>query len=354
MSGSKSLIAKLLARASRHFLESDWAKLWEIFFDGELGVDQGGLRREWFDLVTRFIFNPDNQIFVPLEEGAMSVGPNPCPPQHIKQKHYRLAGKLVGKALYESAMGETYRLNLNARLAHSLLAQTIGVGVHSSMLEKDAPDLWTSKIKFILENEVEFLDLTFTQEEVRPGGEVVTVDLVPNGAKIAVTDNNKKAYISALAKYLLETRVKAPVTAFLEGVHTLVPESLLTLWDEAELELLLCGVRDYSVSELRKQHTLVGRPMGRFATVLAWFWEVMSHLGREDLARFAQFCTGSSLLPPGGFGGLKPLMQVDRGNFYLFDLEAMNPLNEAWRGVLCNIMKRSVWCDMIGMVAVVT
>ena len=229
-----------------------------------MGVDQGGLRREWYDLVTKFIFDPENQIFVPLEEGAMSVGPNPFPPPHIKGKHYRLAGKLVGKALYESAMGETYRLNLNARLAHSFLAQIIGVGVHSSMLEKDAPELWKSKIQFILENEVEFLDLTFTQEEVKSVGEVVTVELVPNGGKIPVTDNNKKAYIGALAKYMMESRVKPQVAAFLEGVYTLVPETLLTLWDEPELELLLCGVRDYNVAELRKHHTLVGRPMGRW------------------------------------------------------------------------------------------
>ena len=173
-------------------------------------------------------------------------------------------------------MGETYRLNLNARLAHSFLAQMIGVGVHSSMLKKDAPELWCSKIKFILENKVDFLDLNFTQEEVKPGGEVVTIELVPNGARMAVTESNKKAYINALAKYLLKTRVKNAVTSFLEGLHTLVPDTLLTLWDEAELELLLCGMRDYSVAELKKQHTLVGRPIGRFATVLHWFWQVLS------------------------------------------------------------------------------
>merc|ERR1712032_543000 len=86
------------------------------------------------------------------------------------------------------------------------------------------------------------------------GGEVVTVELLPNGARTAVTESNKKAYITALARYLLETQVKSAVTAFLEGLHTLVPDTLLTLWDEAELELLLCGVRDYSVVELRIPH----------------------------------------------------------------------------------------------------
>jgi len=39
----------------------------------------------------------------------------------------------------------------------------------------------------------------------------------------------------------------------------------------------------------------------------------LTHLGKEDLSRFAQFCTGSALLPPGGFSALKPLLQISWG-----------------------------------------
>ena len=299
-------------KVTRHFLQSDWARLWEIFFDGEIGVDQGGLRREWFELVTKFIFDPENEIFVPLEEGSNSVAPNPFPPSHIKLKHFRLAGKLVGKALYESAMGDTYRLNLNAQIAKSLLAQITGVGTHFTMMEVDAPDLWRSKIKYILENDVEFLDLTFTQDELHDG-QVATIELISNGAKTPVTEANKKTYVTALSNYLLCTRVKTQVEAFLEGLHTLVPDNLLSLWDESELELLLCGVRDYSVAELKKYHTVVGTNIGRFGLILNWFWQVLSHMGKEDLSRFVQFCTGSSLLPPGGWSALRPQLQISWG-----------------------------------------
>ena len=45
------------------------------------------------DLVTRFIFDPRNQLFVPLEEERLTVQPNPHPPPHIKLKHFRLAGE---------------------------------------------------------------------------------------------------------------------------------------------------------------------------------------------------------------------------------------------------------------------
>ena len=51
--------------------------------------DQVHLDLNLVTLMHRFIFDPENEMFVPLEEGSMSVGPNPSPPQHIKQKHYR-------------------------------------------------------------------------------------------------------------------------------------------------------------------------------------------------------------------------------------------------------------------------
>jgi len=295
-------------KATRHFLQSDWARLFEIYFDGELGVDQGGLRRDWYEVLTRYIFNPDNGLFVPIEEGQ-SLQPNPFPPSHIKLKHFRMAGKLVGKALYESAMGDTYRLYLNARLARSLLAQIIGVGSHYTMLQEDAPDLWKNKIQYILCNDVEFLELTFTQDEMK-GRQVETVDLVSGGSRRQVTESNKKSYIQALSQHLLTTRVKSQLAAFLEGLHTLVPDTLLSLWDESELELLLCGVREYSLTDLQASHTVVGLPVGRFSTVLGWLWQVLSHLGPEDWARFVRFCTGSSLLPPGGWAELKPHLQI--------------------------------------------
>ena len=55
-------------RATRNFLQCDWARLFEVSFEGEAGVDQGGLRREWFHLLTKFIFDPQNGLFVPIEE----------------------------------------------------------------------------------------------------------------------------------------------------------------------------------------------------------------------------------------------------------------------------------------------
>jgi len=308
----RNLILESTFRATRYFLESDWARLFFIRFDGEAGQDQGGLRREWMELVTRYIFDPRNEMFLPLEEEGPGLQPNPFPPPHIKLKHYRLAGKLVGKCLYESSLGKTYRLNLNAQLAKSFLTQIIGLDVSYSMLEADAPNLFSSKVKYILENSVAGLDLTFTQEEVKAGARL-SIEICPGGANKEVTDENKTEYVHQLGKYLMVDRIHKQVQAFSEGVHTLVPSELLTLWDEGELELLLCGLRSYNLATLKQNYVLVGARTPRFDRVLRWLWEALSHFSNEDMARFVQFITGSSLLPPGGWAELSPSLQISLG-----------------------------------------
>jgi hypothetical protein len=47
------------------------------------------------------------------------------------------------------------------------------------------------------------------------------------------------------------------------------------LFDENELELLICGVRDYKLSELKEYHSIVGNGLS-FRTI-SWFWIALEH-----------------------------------------------------------------------------
>ena len=58
------------------------------------------------------------------------VHPNPSRDPHLKLKYYEFAGKVVGKCLYESALGGTYRQLVKARFTRSFLAQLIGLRVN--------------------------------------------------------------------------------------------------------------------------------------------------------------------------------------------------------------------------------
>jgi hypothetical protein len=199
---------------------------------------------------------------------------------------------------------------VKAKFTRSFLAQLIGLRVNYKYFEQDDPELYLRKIKFILENDVECMELTFTEEEYDPMGKLLKiVDLIPDGSKTIVTNENKKEYLNALAQYRLSTKVKSEVDSFLKGLNEVVPDELLTIFDENELELLMCGTSEYSVTELREHHVVCGGS-GDFRKVLDWFWICVGNMTEEEKARLLQFTTGCSLLPPGGFKELSPLFQL--------------------------------------------
>lgn len=63
------------------------------------------------------------------------------------------------------------------------------------------------------------------------------VELVPNGAKIPVNNKNKLRYLDALAQYKLASSIKDEIEAFLKGLNELIPDNLLSIFDENELEV---------------------------------------------------------------------------------------------------------------------
>ena len=63
------------------------------------------------------------------------------------------------------------------------------------------------------------------------------VELIPNGSKVAVTNSNKLRYLDALAQYKLANNIKEEVESFLKGLNELIPDNLLSIFDENELEV---------------------------------------------------------------------------------------------------------------------
>jgi len=73
-------------------------------------------------------------------------------------------------------------------------------------------------------------------------GEMVTIDLKPGGADIAVTDENKKEYVDLAVEYYISKRVKDQFDAFMSGFNELIPQDLINVFDERELESLIGGM----------------------------------------------------------------------------------------------------------------
>src|SRR5258707_12365288 len=90
------------------------------------------------------------------------------------------------------------------------------------------------------------MDETFTTVEKR-FGEIVTIDLKSGGARIAVTEENKKEYVDLVVEYRISKRVKDQFDAFMSGFSELIPQDLVNVFDERELELLIGGMSEIDV-----------------------------------------------------------------------------------------------------------
>lgn len=170
------------------------------------------------------------------------------------------------------------------------------------------------------ENDItDVLDETFTQTEDR-FGELVTVDLKPNGEDIPVTEDNKNEYVDAVVEYRISKRVKEQFDAFMEGLLELIPSNLISLFDERELELLTGGMTeiDMCVSSLSSQAEFERlscrddwtkftdyRGYEKTDQVLEWFWQCVRSWPAERKSRLLQFTTGTSRVPPNGFKDLQ-------------------------------------------------
>ena len=293
--------------------DHDWAKLFVIEFDQEVGIDQGGLRREWCLLLSRELFGPQSDLFKPVEDESGAFMPSSAPFSTFSKRRqmYKFAGKFIGKLLYESSQGPTYSQFLGVRLAKSFLAQLVGLRVRYQHFADDSPEYYAAKILLIQNNDIETLGLEdpiVFAEEIHTENGIRVVDLKPNGRNIKVNEENKIEYLDLLAQYRLSSSVKDQIDCFLEGLHTFVPDSLLAMFDESELELLLCGVQEYDLSELKRHHQIIND--GLSYKTIEWFWLALSHFTSEQFARLMQFTTGTSQLPTSGFSGLTPKFQI--------------------------------------------
>lgn len=308
------LVASSL-KATKHLTLPDWCKNFDITFQGEQGVDWGGVRREWFSLLCGQLFDSKFGLFTSFSDSPTGlVHPNPDRPPHLKLKHFELAGKVVGKCLFESALGGCYRQLVRARLTRAFRAQLIGLRVHYKYFEQDDPELYLSKIKYVLETDLDSADsvpeLYFAEDVYDSNGKLVeTHDLIPNGSTIRVCNNTKLQYLDALAQWRLAIRCKQETDAFLRGLTLLVPDNLLAIFDENELELLACGSGEVSVADWRLHSVSCGG--GRdWERLVSWFWAALQSFSAEERARVLQFATGCGQVPPGGFRELQPRFQL--------------------------------------------
>jgi len=268
-----------------------------IKFDGEEAIDLGGVAREFFDLLSREVFNVNYGHFTAANESdnmLLQINPSSgvANPEHLWM--FRFIGRLVAAAIL-------HRRFLSAHLVPSFYKMILGRPIGLDDLETIDEEHHRG-LKWMLSNSiVDVIDETFTTTEDQYG-KIETIELQPGGSRIKVTDTNKQLYVDLIAQYRVQQRVHAQFKAFLDGFTELVPPTALANFDERDLELLICGVGVIDVDDWERCTVYRGYLPGD--AVVRWFWECVRSWPDERKSRLLQFVTGTSRIPVNGFKDL--------------------------------------------------
>lgn len=278
-----------------------------VQFSGEEGLGQG-LVREWFDLLSKEILNPDYALFTMSADGC-TFQPNSnsaINPDHLS--YFRFAGRLLGLALYHRHLLSTY-------FTRSFYKHILGVPVNYQDVASIDPE-YAKNLQWLLDHDISDLgfDLTFSIE-TDVFGSMQEVELLPGGSKMAVTEQNKAEYVQLVTELRMTGAIKRQIESFLSGFHDYIPFSLVQLFNEYELELLLSGMPEIDLNDWRANTNYTGYSAD--TPVIQWFWDFVESMTEQQRVQLLQFVTGSSRVPFGGFsqlssGGSTQLFTISR------------------------------------------
>jgi E3 ubiquitin-protein ligase HUWE1 len=267
-----------------------------VQFNGEEGIDAGGVTREWYVILARQIFDPNYALFCRSAAKAATYQPNKA--SAINREHldnFRFVGRIFGKAIYDGQL-------LDAYFTRAFYKHILGIKPTYHDIEAEDPEYYKS-LCWILENDItDIIDETFSTEFEEFGQQHI-VDLKPNGRNVQVTEENKEEYVRLVTEVKLTKAISMQIASFKEGFHELIPLEDCRIFNEVELELLTSGLPDIDVADLKANVEYTGYTPG--SPQINWFWTAVSRMGQEDLARLVMFVTGTSKVPLEGFSALQ-------------------------------------------------
>ncbi|CAK1365342.1 unnamed protein product [Cercospora beticola] len=318
----------------------------------EAGIDGGGVTKEFLTSVINQAFdqkedNEQTKYFVENEEHLLY--PNPTAFEELKLilksygydentqqtrevlreyfKKYEFLGRIIGKCLYEgilvdvsfagfflkkwaltggagsSASDNHYRPNIND-------LRELDEGLYRGLLQvKNAENVEELGMTFSV-NDAITINTDGVQET-----KIVEVDLVPDGSNTPVTNQNRLAYINAIASYRLKGQAQRQTRAFLRGLSDIIQPSWLSMFNQSELQTLIGGSgAGIDINDLRR-NTLYGGTYvigndGLEHPSIQMFWKVFSSLPDEDRRKVLKFVTSTPRGPLLGFSHLNPKFSI--------------------------------------------
>lgn len=297
-----------------------------IQFQGEKGIDAGGVSREFFQLVFSQIFDPkdyyethdqtfssyfentslttnilssENPFFKPMKNFYWFKSHKK--PSNSLLKAYEVIGALAGLALYNGII-------VPARFPSCLFRKLFKKELRLCDLFEIEPEVAKS-LQSLLDNlnSIEECYLTFTSPAPPELCLKNPIELIPGGSSIDVTKDNINQFIKAKIDYELNKTVAEEFNHFAIGFLQVCDTPMIQSFHPAELSIFLSGEEDVDVLELKK-HAEYRKYKVDDQTVID-FWKIFENYSIDDKQKLLSFITGSSSTPIGGM-----VLTIEKGS----------------------------------------
>ncbi|KAL7750716.1 ubiquitin-protein ligase (E3) [Sorochytrium milnesiophthora] len=265
----------------------------------EAGIDGGGVFKEFLTQLSLQAFDLNLGLFARTSDQLIYPNPHNYAKSAQQLEAFAFLGRILGKALYEGVL-------VDVTFAGFFLSKWLSRSNFLDDLPSLDPELYKNLL--FLKNytgNVEDLALSFSLS-LDEFGQSKTVELVPNGKELAVTNDNRIRYIYLVANYKLNVQIARQCAAFFSGLSDLINPRWLQMFDPRELQMLISGSeKPIDVADMQA-HTVYAGDYHEKHPVIRRFWRVVHAFDsgeRKALIKFATSCTRPPLL---GFKELNP------------------------------------------------
>ncbi|EAS04589.2 HECT domain ubiquitin transferase (macronuclear) [Tetrahymena thermophila SB210] len=267
----------------------------KVKFRGEQGIDEGGVRKEYYQIMIKQLFNPDFGLFLEKQNKQFFwFNSNSIDMPML----YDLIGSLMGIAIYN-------QIQMDVRLPNVVYKKLIGDPVSLEDIKQFDAATYNG-FKHILEYEGDLendLQLTFSIE-YEYFDQTKVYELKPGGDCIPVTQENKKEFIELYVDWYLNKSIERQFNNFKRGFFKVLNLEIIQFFTFDELVLILTGKEELDFNEL-KENTYYDQGYSEESDQIKWLWEILDEFTMEQKKKFLFFCTGSDRAPVTGFSSLK-------------------------------------------------
>jgi len=267
-----------------------------VNFVNEPAQDDGGVSREYLNLLVNSLINSEPSCFVQLNDGLHWFRTKNYPPKDL----YFFFGTLLGVSVVNSIM---VPIRFPLVLYKKLQGLKLSLADLSELNPQMASSLSDLRHQAKNGNDISEVGLFMVTTE----DEYQTVELVPNGMNIPVTHQNFELYLEKLIDYHINVSVKEQFDSFKDGFFLACQTPVMQMFNYDELDVIVSGTVVFDWEIFQKKALYIGYDSKSKSVEL--MWSIFNEFNEDKKKKFLRFITGSDRAPIGGLGSVSITIQ---------------------------------------------